>query len=222
MVTYSKPISVEARIGGCRVKSDTIQIENAPANATFHFSTNICGNVNSVPLTTVPATGRWTGPHIDSTGLNFIPSGPSDTVVIHFSDHTHPHCLIDTFRTISFTALPVLQQLGNAGFCQSNQKIALPNRDLPNTKWYSLPGNSEFNDSVSLSVPGTFQFLCRTGVGICNTSIQTNITVIPLDQSPCRPSDTAAVGDAELRTGSVFHPDYAGLSCLHTNATQPV
>ncbi len=199
MVTYSKPISVEARIGGCRAKSDTIQIENAPSHATFHFSTNICGNVNSVPLTTVPATGRWTGPHIDSTGLNFIPSGPSDTVVIHFSDHTHPHCLIDTFRTISFTALPVLQQLGNAGFCQSNQKIALPNRDLPNTKWYSLPGNSEFNDSVSLSVPGTFQFLCRTGVGICNTSIQTNITVIPLDQSPCRPSDTAAFGDAVLQ-----------------------
>lgn len=218
MVTYSKSISVEARIGGCRANSDTIQILNVPGHATFHFSNNICGNVNSVPLTTEPGTGRWTGPHVDSTGLNFIPSGPSDTVVIHFSDHTHPHCLIDTFRTISLTALPVLQQLGNAGFCQSNRKIALPNRDLPMTKWYSLPSFSEFTDSVSLAVPGTFQFLCRTGIGICNTSIQTNITVIPLDQSPCRPSDTAAYGDAVLQNLNCVPAQYFSRIMLDSGA----
>ena len=198
-VSFSKTISVEARIGGCRTNSDTIQVQNVPNQATFQFSDFICGNSNGVSLTTVPATGRWSGPNVDSTGLNFIPSGPTDTVVIHFSDHSNPQCPIDTSRTVTFTSLPILQQLGNAGFCQSNRKFALPNRDLPLTQWYSMPNFFEFNDSVSLALPGTFQFICRSGTGNCQTSIQTNITVIPLDQSPCRPSDTAAFGDAVLQ-----------------------
>ena len=217
-VSFSKTISVEARIGGCRTNSDTIQIQNVPNQATFQFSDFICGNSNGVSLTTVPATGRWSGPHVDSTGLKFIPSGPTDTVVIHFSDHSNPQCPIDTSRTVTFTALPILQQLGNAGFCQSNRKIALPNRNLPLTQWYSMPNFFEFNDSVSLALPGTFQFICRSGTGNCQTSIQTNITVIPLDQSPCRPTDTAAFGDVVLQNLNCVPAQYFSRIMLDSSA----